>query len=125
MSHFKHWLNLRCSELDWIPVKNYPYNFQNKVFKIIENEDEQFGQIIEVLEDNQFSVWYQDNIQLLKLKDLVCYIDKGTITNRDFCIKNGFKFLKYLKSCDNLEVNISDKDFIKYFSQIVYYNSGP
>ena len=124
MAEFKEWLDTRCNDREWIPSKKYPYNPINKAFKIIEKNKETFGVILEHTLEGEYIVSYQDNIQTMKLDDFICFIDKGTVTNRHFCIRNGFKFLNYIKAIDNLELNISDKDFIKYFSQIIYYNSG-
>ena len=124
MAEFKEWLDTRCNDREWITSKRYPYNPINKAFKIIEKEEEKLGVILEHTSEGEYIVSYQNNIQTMKLDDFICFIDKGTVTNRHFCIKNGFKFLNYIKAIDNLELNISDKDFIKYFSQIIYYNSG-
>lgn len=124
MADFQEWLNTRCNEREWIPVSGYPYNPINKTFKIIERNEEKHGVILENPSEGEYLVFYQNTTQIMKLDDFTCFIDKGTITNRHFCIKNGFKFLNYLKQINNLEVTLSDKDFIKYFSQIIYYNSG-
>lgn len=125
MSDFKEWLDTRCNEREWLPLQGYPYNPTKKAFKIIdENEEENIGVILEYISEREYLVSYQDSIQKLNLNEFICFVDKGTVSNRNFCIKNGFKFLNYLKSINTLELNISDKDFIKYFSQIIYYNSG-
>lgn len=125
MSDFKKWLNTRCNDREWMFVRGYSYSPINKVFKIVfENDEEEFGQILESHENGHYTVRYQDKIQKMNLSELNCYIDKGVITNRDFCVKNGFQFLNYLKNSNDLNITIPDKDFIKYFSQIIYYNSG-
>ena len=124
MTEFKEWLDTRCNDKEWLPIKGYPYSPINKVFKIIEENEETLGVILEYTSEGEYIVSYQNNIQTMKLDDFICFIDKGTVTNRHFCIKNGFKFLNYLKTINDLEFKLSDKDFIKYFSQIIYYNSG-
>ena len=125
MSDFKKRLNTRCNDREWMFVSGYPYSPINKIFKIVfENDEEELGQILESHENGHYTVRYQDKIQKMNLSELNCYIDKGIITNRDFCVKNGFQFLNYLKNSNDLNMTIPDKDFIKYFSQIIYYNSG-
>ena len=125
MSDFKKWLNTRCNDREWLFISGYPYSPINKVFKIVfDDNKEEIGKILEFHENGQYTVWYQEKIQKINLNEFNCYIDKGTITNRDFCIKNGYQFLNYIKNSNDLNINISDKEFIKYFSQIIYYNSG-
>ena len=123
--YFKKWLKSRCNDFEWISLENYPYVIENKIFKIIDSDNEEtFGQILSLSEDKTYTVWYQDRVQTKKLEDTPCFVDKGTVTNRDFCIEHGFKFLNYLRSCKDIDMTISDKEFINYFSQIIYFNSG-
>ena len=125
MAGFREWLNTRCNDREWMFISGYPYPLANKVFKIVfDDNNEELGKILESHENGNFTVWCQDKVQYMNLNQFNCYIDKGTITNRDFCIKNGSQFLNYIKNSNDMNMSISDKEFIKYFSQIIYYNSG-
>jgi hypothetical protein len=134
-NNFNIWLNSRANELEWIYFKNYKYNFKNKYIKIISqknnelplskmNNIEIYGKITEQVDEEHFWVLYNGDYKLLNLSKLNCLIDKGTITYREFCIINGYKFINYIKKSHMFDLKISEKEFIQNFSYLIYENSG-
>lgn len=132
---FNIWLNSRANDLDWVEFRNYKYNLENKYIKIILTDTndlttyeiehkEKYGKIIEKIDENNYWILCEGKSIILDLSKINCLIDKGTITHREFCIINGFKFINYIKNSNIFNLKISEKEFIQKFSYLVYENSG-
>lgn len=123
MNNFDIWLTQRYNDFEWIPLKNYRGKYNNKIFRIFIDEEEQIGEIIEKKNDNIFLVNIDYCFSEINLFDFNCEIDKGPITNRDFCINNAYKYINYINNSPDIYLNISEKKFIYDFAILVYENS--
>lgn len=115
MNSYNDWLSLRINDYEWIPFSKYMWNMDGKHIRL----DNKEGYIIEK-QDNQYVVYIDDDYCCMDLEHMDCLIEKGPIRNSDFCIKNGLIILKYLKTCKEFNVILSDKDFLFRFATIIY-----
>ena len=124
MSKIKEWLLESCNEDEWSPLSVHSNELENKIIRVNNNNDIRVGVIVEYHDNFNYSISFNGKIERVNLENLSCYIKNNITTNRDFCLAFGDMFLNYIKKSKDMELDISDKDFLKSFVSLVYYNSG-
>ena len=124
MSEIQKWLLEPCNEIMWSPLRIHSKELENKIIRINIDENIKIGTIIEYHDDFKYTVHFGDKTEMLDLKNTSCHIKDDIISNREFCLHFGNQFLNYIKKSKDMELNISDKDFLKRFAMTIYYNSG-